>query len=60
MSRGNRCRWTICFDAISDHPTFQDIYSVRIDLDYRALGVMKKDRIVWSWIGNHSEYGRLI
>lgn len=37
-----------------------DIYSVRIGLDYRALAVMKKDRIVWYWIGNHSEYDRLV
>ncbi|MBV9771999.1 MAG: hypothetical protein JOZ32_20670 [Bryobacterales bacterium] len=35
------------------------IYSVRIGLGYRALGVMKKDRIVWYWIGTHSEYDRL-
>lgn len=36
------------------------IYSVRIGLEYRALGVMKKDRIVWYWIGNHAEYDRLV
>jgi len=37
-----------------------DIYSARIGLDYRALAVVKKDRIVWYWIGSHSEYDRLI
>jgi hypothetical protein len=37
-----------------------DIYSARIGLEYRALAVMKKDRIVWYWIGNHSEYDRLV
>jgi len=37
-----------------------EIYSVRIGLGYRALGVMKKDRIVWFWIGSHSEYDRLV
>ena len=36
------------------------IYSVRIGLDYRALAVMKKDRLVWYWIGGHSEYDRLV
>ncbi len=36
------------------------IYSARIGLGYRALAVMKKDRIVWYWIGNHSEYDRLV
>jgi hypothetical protein len=24
------------------------------------LAVMKKDRVVWYWIGNHSDYDRLI
>ncbi len=37
-----------------------DIYSARIGLDYRALAVMKRDRIVWYWIGNHSDYDRLV
>ena len=37
-----------------------NIYSVRIGLEYRALGVMKKERIVWYWIGSHSEYDRLV
>jgi hypothetical protein len=37
-----------------------DIYSVRIGLEYRALAVMKKDRVVWYWIGSHAEYDRLV
>jgi hypothetical protein len=37
-----------------------NIYSVRIGLEYRALAVMKKDGIVWYWIGSHSEYDRLV
>jgi hypothetical protein len=37
-----------------------DIYSVRIGLDYRALAVMKKDRVVWYWIVSHSDYDRLV
>jgi len=36
------------------------IYSVRIGLGYRALAAMKKDRIVWYWIGSHSEYDRIV
>jgi len=38
----------------------ESIYSVRIGLEYRALGVMRKGRIVWYWIGNHAEYDRLV
>lgn len=37
-----------------------DIYSVRIGLGYRALAVMRRDRIIWYWIGSHSEYDRII
>jgi hypothetical protein len=37
-----------------------DIYSARIGLGYRALAVVQKDRIVWYWIGSHSNYDRLI
>ena len=36
------------------------IYSVRIDLDWRAVGILKDDVVVWFWIGPHSEYERLL
>lgn len=33
------------------------VYSVRIGIAYRALGVRNpKNRIVWYWIGSHAEY----
>ncbi|MEP7366353.1 MAG: hypothetical protein ABI972_24100 [Acidobacteriota bacterium] len=37
-----------------------DMYSVRIGLDHRALGVKKGSRVVWYWIGKHAEYDRLV
>jgi hypothetical protein len=37
----------------------EDIYSVRVGLDYRAAGVRKKNRVVWFWIGSHAEFDRL-
>ena len=56
------------FQSNPAHPGLQfkkvdgedNIYSARIGLEYRALAVMKKDRIVWYWIGSHSDYDRLI
>jgi len=36
------------------------IYSVRIDLDWRAVGVLQGDTMVWFWIGSHSDYERLL
>jgi hypothetical protein len=56
------------FQSNPAHPGLQfkklegedDIYSARIGLEYRALAVMKKDRVVWYWIGSHSESDRLV
>lgn len=36
------------------------IYAVRIDLDWRAVGVLKEGAMVWFWIGPHSEYEKLL
>ena len=41
------------------HPT-RPIYSVRIGLGYRALGVRDAETIVWFWIGSHGDYDRLL
>lgn len=35
-------------------------YSVRIDLDYRAIGARKEDTIIWFWIGSHDNYEKMI
>lgn len=34
----------------------ENIWSVRISLKYRALGIMDGDTVTWFWIGNHEEY----
>ena len=36
------------------------IYSVRINVDYRALGVREGDAILWFWIGSHAEYDHIV
>ena len=36
------------------------VYSVRVNIDYRALGVLDSGEIVWFWIGPHDEYDRLL
>jgi hypothetical protein len=38
----------------------QPVYSVRIGLGYRALGLLKGDTVTWFWIGTHDEYERLL
>ena len=47
---------SLCFKKV--HAS-KPIYSVRIGLHYRALGVKAGDEIVWFWIGSHAEYDRL-
>jgi hypothetical protein len=41
------------------HPR-RAIYSVRIGLAYRALGVRDGEEIIWFWIGSHAHYDRLL
>ena len=36
------------------------LWSVRIGLGYRALGIDKDDTVQWFWIGHHDEYNRII
>jgi hypothetical protein len=41
------------------HPT-EPIYSVRISLGWRAVGVRSGDTVIWYWIGSHGDYDKLI
>ena len=36
------------------------IYSVRIDVDWRAVGILDGDVVVWFWIGPHADYEQLL
>jgi hypothetical protein len=48
------------------HPSLQfkellkDVWSARINQNYRALGRRKANLIVWFWIGTHAEYDQLL
>ena len=51
------------------HPSLQfkrvsqkrPLYSVRIGISYRALGLREEeDIIVWFWIGSHADYDKLL
>ena len=43
----------------SIHPT-RPIYSIRVGLNYRAIGIREDDDIIWYWVGSHAEYNKLI
>lgn len=36
------------------------IYSARINLDYRTVGIIQNDQIIWFWIGSHQTYDTLL
>ena len=36
------------------------IFSVRIGLGWRAVGIQKGETIIWYWIGSHDEYDGLL
>ena len=56
------------FAAQPDHPSLNlekvsdtdPIYSVRISLQYRAIGALVEDKMIWFWIGSHAEYDRIL
>jgi hypothetical protein len=34
----------------------ENVWSVRVSRDYRAIGVKDGDIVTWFWIGNHEDY----
>jgi hypothetical protein len=56
------------FQADPFHPGLQfkqvdsarSLWSVRIGLSYRAIGLRNGDEILWQWIGGHDDYERRI
>lgn len=36
----------------------ENIWSARITLGYRAIGILGDDIVSWFWIGSHDEYER--
>ena len=37
-----------------------NIYSARVGRQYRAVGIVEGDKIIWFWIGPHGEYDKLL
>ena len=38
----------------------EPIYSVRVSIGWRALGLWEGDTVYWFWVGSHPEYDRLL
>jgi hypothetical protein len=41
------------------HPS-RPIFSARVGIDYRVVGIQDGDDIFWFWIGSHSDYDHLL
>ncbi len=60
-----------CYRIWRDNPTHpglhfkkihgqENIYSVRVSLGWRAVGLVEGNAISWFWIGSHADYDKLI
>ena len=54
---GRSCLSSLHFKRVSRK---KPLYSARVGLDYRVLGMMDGDTVTWFWIGHHDEYDRLL
>ena len=36
------------------------IYSARINRNYRVVGILNDNNIIWFWIGSHDDYDKLL
>jgi len=56
------------FEVNPQHPSLQfkkvhaklPIYSARINLNHRAVGIREGEDIIWFWIGPHNEYEKVL
>ena len=61
-----KAAWKL-FERDPDHPSLRfkklqgggELWSVRINERYRAVGVRSGDTIEWIWIGTHNEFDNL-
>jgi hypothetical protein len=50
------------------HPSLQfkrvhsmkPIYSARVNINYRAIGILNDGDMIWFWIGSHREYEKIL
>jgi len=38
----------------------EPLYSVRVGINWRAIGLVQSETIYWFWIGSHSDYDEFI
>lgn len=51
--RENPFHPSLHFKCVNDK---ENIWSVRITRNYRAVGIFEDDTVTWFWIGSHDDY----
>ena len=46
--------------ALHFKPLVDEVWSVRVNQQYRALGRRTGNMMVWFWIGTHADYDKLV
>jgi hypothetical protein len=46
----------LCFKQVHPDPP---IYSARVGIGYRTVGVLDGGTVIWYWIGSHADYDKL-
>ena len=57
LFRENPAHPSLHFKKVSDR---EPVYSARVTINYRVVGLLDGWLITWFWIGNHEEYDRLL
>ena len=55
--RANPSHPSLHFKRVHRH---DELYSVRIGIGWRALGLLEEDTIHWFWIGSHADYDKFL
>lgn len=40
--------------------TTKPVFSARVGISFRVLGIQQNDEMIWFWIGSHSDYDKLL
>lgn len=55
--KNNHFHLSLCFKEAKENT---NIYSIRVGIGWRALGIIEDNNIIWFWIGSHSDYNNII
>lgn len=57
LFRQNPAHASLHFKQVHTDPP---VYSARVGISYRAVGILDGGTVVWYWIGSHAKYDRLL